>query len=133
MSFTKLIDFSDKKIRDELGDYYIVPKTRLENIETNLNKLKNEKQELKDLLQNFIEISEWRHECSLLYSEMYVNYFSGSYSLPIDSIYHITRNAEDEYEEAIETIKQYLDNTDPYLDQYTSTQVGKIILMDKQS
>lgn len=32
MDMMKLIEFGDKKIREEVGDYYIVSKSRLENI-----------------------------------------------------------------------------------------------------
>jgi len=58
MSFIKLIEFSDKKIREEIGDYYIISKDRIENIRNNFDRLREDKQKLKDILRELAEAAE---------------------------------------------------------------------------
>lgn len=65
MSFVKLIEFSDKKIREEFGDYYIISKDRVENIRNNFDRLREDKQKLKDALRELAEAAEWRDECGV--------------------------------------------------------------------
>lgn len=51
--FRKLIEFCDKRIKDELVDYYFIDKNLLNNIENQMMKLKEENDRLKKELMEY--------------------------------------------------------------------------------
>lgn len=52
MNFTRLVELADKKIREELGDYYIIPKMRMENLQYVMDQSKSEREHLQERLRN---------------------------------------------------------------------------------
>ena len=51
IDFTELLDFTDKHAREELGDYYIIPKIRMDNITSNMDKQKKTIAELREIIK----------------------------------------------------------------------------------
>jgi ferritin len=113
----QLIDLCDREIRKELGDYYIVPKSRLKNIYNNLNTLREEKQKLREALQNLIEKASWKDECEAFYKERFIEWFINKEdSSYLDSVRDIMNVAVIAYDHAIMDLEDLLSG--PYTKTY---------------
>jgi hypothetical protein len=69
MNLKSLIEFSDEKIKKELGEYYIIDKIRLNNIVEAFEQQKVEIKRLKTIIQGQqTEIENWMNKYAQLFN-----------------------------------------------------------------